>query len=93
MQQSDQYLTLLLCLLYQVLDNPSFVTAYYHKVLILAGLKRYEEALATCEQALIATPNAAFLWETKADVLQLLGRDEEAQASKEHAQKLCNKPR
>ncbi len=55
---------------------------------VLYKLGRYEEALATCEVRLQATPLVRAIWEVKAKSLHALGRNKEALEAEEELHKL-----
>ena len=54
----------------------------------LLELKRYEEALAACEQAIRLDPNLAFAYSNKGAALRALRKSEEAQQAFEKARQL-----
>jgi tetratricopeptide (TPR) repeat protein len=55
-----------------------------------ATLQRYVEALDAYEHALTLDPSLASAWSGKAEVLRVLGREEEAQAAEAQAEKLTD---
>jgi tetratricopeptide (TPR) repeat protein len=51
----------------------------------LAGLERFDEALAAYDEALVLRPEIANVWRKKAGVLRALGRETEAQEAERQA--------
>ena len=64
---------------------PNSATAYENKG---CALKRYEEALATCEQAIRLDPNFAKAYDRKGWILSALKRNVEAKQAYEKALQL-----
>ncbi len=65
-----------------------YVPAYRGKANVLRLLKRYEEALATFDEALSLNPSSATLYTEKGNVLFALKRFEEAITAYERATQL-----
>lgn len=61
---------------------------YRSKGYVLSELKRYQEALAVCEQAIRLNPNNANAYQNKGNALNGLNRKGEAELAYEKARQL-----
>ena len=68
--------------------DPHLSYAYLHKSLAFYSLKRFQEALDTCNQALRLDPSNAFAYITKGNLLNNMRRPEEALAACNEALRL-----